>query len=895
MLEDFRRVIEAAGLQPSEIIADGKLHRCPVAGGKPGAKDASYIAHLDFTPTIWFQNFRTGDTGTWSPQNQRPLNKAGRCKLKNRIKADKQARQAEQARRWTEGAAKAQSILDEADLCLGNPYLETKGVKPCNGLKVDKQSRLLVPILGVDGKPQSLQTVTPDGIKRFLGGGKMAGGYFPIGAAKDGPLLICEGLATGLSLHQATNYTTLVAFNAGNLRAVAQTARQRYPDRSLIVCADDDRQTEGNPGRTKATAAAQATGGKLAMPVFNDGQAGTDFNDLHQTEGLEAVKAQIESAMETAPLWEYDEGSPFEDPTLPPLPSFPIEVLPPFLAEYVSTAARAFAVPVEMPATAMLALASSCIGRTRAIAIKHSWHEYANLFVGLVARSGLGKTPCTTAIFNSVYRLEHKWFDEWDRANREYMEAQAQYEAALRRKPKEDEPAPKRPEKPIRIQLFVDDATIESVADALNENPRGVLWHRDELSGLLRDLDKYSKESEGTKSRLLSAYDSKLWKINRKTQGKSLYIPHACLGIFGGVQPGVLPNLFSSEDRLSGLLPRFIFVLVRPSSAATWTDESISNKEQVAFDGVIERLLSLEFDVEGEPVSLPVEQSGKLAYEKWFDSLAWEQWSGTEYVEARFAKLKGQALRLALILHFLEWASRGDESAEPYTVQAATMEKALILADWFKLHQEQAWKLILGDENSPGHRPRDCDPVNLKVARAIVSLEAEIVNGRLLVGRIVEEVNKEIPEPHAISPTKIGKVCSRLGLGIQKSGGTRYRLINYDRLADFKKLFAELCPATPVPPAPSALNTIKTNSCHELNPPRYRSHPSHPTHSDQEESGEPGSGGAGANLPAHDSSDCNSSNKGGWDGWDGSLCGIDQHDGPTQTSKPPIFDHEVEI
>ena len=703
MVNSFRVELETAGVCPNEIIADSKLHRCHTVG-KPGSMDAAYVLYPDDPPSGWWQNWRTGQKGTWTAKGEKPLTNTDRQTLARRIEADRKRRDEEQAHKWAEATQRAQAIPDQAEPCQAHPYLEYKGVVPCPRLRVGDDGLLLVPVLGPDGKARTLQTISADGVKLFMSGGKAGGGYFPIGAAKDGPLLICEGLATGLSVHQATNYTTLVAFNAGNLRAVAQTARQRYPDRSLIVCADDDRQTEGNPGRTKATAAAQATGGKLAMPVFNDGQAGTDFNDLHQTEGLEAVKAQIESAMETALLWESDEGSPFEAPTLPPLPSFPSEVLPPFLAEYVSTAARAFAVPVEIPATAMLALASSCIGRTRAIAIKHSWHEHANLFVGLVARSGLGKTPCTTAIFNSVYRLERKWFDEWDRANREYMEAQAQYEAALRRKPKEDEPAPKRPEKPIRIQLFVDDATIESVADALNENPRGVLWHRDELSGLLRDLYKYSKESEGTKSRLLSAYDSKLWKINRKTQGKSLYIPHACLGIFGGVQPGVLPNLFSSEDRLSGLLPRFLFVLVRPSSAATWTDESISNKEQVAFDGVIERLLSLEFDVEGEPVSLPVEQSGKLAYETWFESLAWGQWLGTEYVEARFAKLKGQALRLALILHFLEWASRGDESAEPYTVQAATMEKALILANWFKLHQEQAWKLILGDENSPGHK-----------------------------------------------------------------------------------------------------------------------------------------------------------------------------------------------
>ena len=899
MLEDFRKVIESAGLRPSEIISDGNLHRCPVEGGKRGAKDAAYIAYLDFPPTIWFQNFRTGETGTWSPKKQHALSEAERRKVNIRIKADREARQVEQSRHWTEGAAKAQAMLDQAEPCQVHPYLDAKGVGPCAGLKVGRDDHLLVPVLGPNGQTQSLQTITPDGVKRFLTGGKTSGGFFVIGHDKQSPLAICEGLATGLSIHEATGYTTLVAFNAGNLKPVSRLARKLHPDRQIVLCGDDDCQTRGNPGRIKATVAAQQAGAKLAMPVFEDDQPGSDFNDLHQAEGLEAVKMHIENASEPEPIpgmdfeQVYQVQSPAERETLPPLPSFPIEVLPSFLAAYVSKAARVFAVPVEVPATALLSLASACIGRKRSIAIKSSWREHANLFLGLVARSGVGKTPCTSAIFNSVYRLEKKWFEDWQQASLEYMELWAQYESALRRKPNEGNPPPKCPEPPKRTQLLIDDATIESVADALDDNPRGVLWHRDELSGLLQDLDKYSKESEGTKSRLLSAYDSKLWKINRKTQGKSLFIPHACLGIFGGVQPGVLSNLFSSEDRLSGLLPRFLFVLVRPSNAATWTDEFISNEERQGFDCVIERILSLKFGAEEEPVNLTVRQSGKQTYVNWFNSLAWEQWAGTEYVEARSAKLKGQALRLALILHLLDWAAEGgEEGTEPDTVGAATMEKALTLADWFNLHQEQAWQLILGDENAPDKRPQDCDPLDLKVARAIVSLEVEIENGRLPVGKIVEEINREIPEDYKISAAKIGKSCTRLGLASQKSGGTRFRLVGPDLLAGIKQLFAGTYPETPAPPVPPAPNVAKLDSYLDFNPPHQLSHPSHAA---QVRGGGLGTGGTGADSTAPHIDSCNYSNKDGWDGWDGLMWGSNQQNGPTKDSKSRIFDHEVEI
>jgi putative DNA primase/helicase len=85
-----------------------------------------------------------------------------------------------------------------------------------------------------------------------------------------------------------------VAFNCGNLEAVAKALRTNNPDRAIVVCGDDDRHTQGNPGRTHAERAAAAVGGSVAFPVFTDrNSTGTDFNDLHQTEGAEAVRRLV--------------------------------------------------------------------------------------------------------------------------------------------------------------------------------------------------------------------------------------------------------------------------------------------------------------------------------------------------------------------------------------------------------------------------------------------------------------------------------------------------------------------------------------------------------------------------------------------------------------------------
>ena len=145
----------------------------------------------------------------------------------------------------------------------------------------------------------SLQFIARDGEKRFLTGGQMQGGFFPIAATngeKDDLLHIAEGFATAAAIHAATDAAVLVAFTAGNLLPVAEMARGQYPDRAIIICADDDASTAGNPGLTKATEAALAIKARLAIPRFTDPTKGTDFNDLAAAEGLETVKACLAAA-----------------------------------------------------------------------------------------------------------------------------------------------------------------------------------------------------------------------------------------------------------------------------------------------------------------------------------------------------------------------------------------------------------------------------------------------------------------------------------------------------------------------------------------------------------------------------------------------------------------------
>lgn len=165
----------------------------------------------------------------------------------------------------------------------GHLYLRKKGIRP-HWSRIDNHGSLLIP--ATDGERlTSLQFIRPDGIKRFLPGGRIRGSWCEITGTRPAPLLICEGFATGASLVEHTGATCFVAFASGNLLPVAQAIRAKHPRADIIIAGDNDQFTPGNPGKTAARAAALAIGGKLLIPDFTGMDLSghpTDWNDYYR-------------------------------------------------------------------------------------------------------------------------------------------------------------------------------------------------------------------------------------------------------------------------------------------------------------------------------------------------------------------------------------------------------------------------------------------------------------------------------------------------------------------------------------------------------------------------------------------------------------------------------------
>ncbi|MFT6437231.1 MAG: putative DNA primase/helicase [Candidatus Azotimanducaceae bacterium] len=190
--------------------------------------------------------------------------------------ADEQQEVAQQ-----QAARQAAKLWHEATQSPVAGYFAGKGLSKTHGARWHSGLECwLVLVTDVNGNIHTVQKIYNSGKKLYLKDGRSAGGMVLIGSLiKASRILVCEGFATGCTLREQTSFAVVCAFTAGNLLAVCTAIRAAYPAIEVIVCGDDDRRNDGNLGRKKATEAANAVGGKLAMPILCEGCDCSDFND----------------------------------------------------------------------------------------------------------------------------------------------------------------------------------------------------------------------------------------------------------------------------------------------------------------------------------------------------------------------------------------------------------------------------------------------------------------------------------------------------------------------------------------------------------------------------------------------------------------------------------------
>lgn len=584
--------ISASGLPPPELhqleaaINKDRPVKWSTNGKKSDRAGFCFVRQIDRILVANFGCMRSGIREKWSSKSQNDMGPSQwQAHLKRREELSKQL-QEDAEFKASEAAIKAQERWEKARSADdSHPYLLAKNVNPY-GLRLEGEN-LLISIYNLAEKGiTSLQTISPNGEKRFLSGGKVQGGFYQIGDESDG-VVICEGFATGASIHKATGLVVAVAFHAGNLLPVAKAIQDKFPNKKLIIAADDDWQKDINTGLVKAKEAALEVGGYLTVPQFpkNRGDKDTDFNDLHRSEGIDAVRRQIESASLVDPdAWEEPLPLPNE---LPPVMALDEDLLPEAFRPWVKDIAYRMQVPPDFSAVGAMVAISSVIGARVVIAPhqKDSFRVVPNLWGYIVGRPGVKKSPALNEVMQPLNKLEDIERERFKREETVWgldqeirtLQDKANKSAAIAKAKAKDIDGMRQllesslpPDKPNRRRLIVNDASVEALQDILIHNHWGLLVYRDEIHSLLTSMDKQGQEQ--SRGFYLQGYDGNQgYTVDRIGRGKDLHCERVCLAMLGSTQPGKLQSYVreavnggTGDD---GLLQRF--------GLAVWPDNSL--------------------------------------------------------------------------------------------------------------------------------------------------------------------------------------------------------------------------------------------------------------------------------------------------------------------------------
>ncbi len=509
------------------------------------------------------------------------------------------------------------------------------------------------------------------------------------------PLVLAEGVETGLAAHESTGWPVWACVSAAGLEAV------RVPTDvgPIYIAADLDRSGAGQRAAEKLAERLSNEGRDVrvvlpAGPIPGDSKS-LDWLDILNRDGLQAVAA----AFDSAPRWDAEPAisSSIEKLSAQTVPPFPLETLPPSIRRFVEEAAASFPAPVDMIAVPALVCVGAAIGSARLIRLKPGWVERPALYAAIVQPPGTLKTPALEKAAAPVRRRQDQHEAEYQRRVEEYETVKlVEYTRALEEHKKGQRPgAPSRPEKPYRVRTWTADVTVERLAAMLAENQAGLVIIRDELSAWVRSLNQYRAGKGADRQFYLSAWSGAAVAVDR--QGKDpILIGRPFLAIVGCVPPDVLPELDDEGGREDGFLHRLLFAY--PDNVPIrWTDATISDCAFTAYCALFEKLYGLR--AQNLNQELPLTPAAGRMFTTWHDQHCRETEDPglSPALRGFHAKLKGYCARLALI-HAL---CLNPDSSE---VGIESIVAAADLVDYFKAHAARVAPLLVRQRESAHER-----------------------------------------------------------------------------------------------------------------------------------------------------------------------------------------------
>lgn len=371
---------------------------------------------------------------------------------------------------------------------------------------------------------------------------------------------------------------------------------------------------------------------------------------------------------------------------------FPVDVLPSSCRTLIEEATAALGCAPELVALPMLATLSSAIGTTRIIEVKGGWREWASLFVAVVASPGAMKTPAAKVAKKPAFERQRQFGKSYAEEKEDWKREVREWEVEKRDAQKAGEPAPEQPEAPTMGRCVASDTTVEALVSILEDNPRGLLVHRDELAGWVRSMDQYKGGKGSDRQHWLNLWSTDEVIVDRKSRmGEPVILSRPFVSLFGGIQPAMLGELGAGVE--DGLMDRFLFAYPAQRHIR-FTEDEISTETEERYTALYDALadLTLATDEHGDPNPKPLKLSSEARklFAKTVDALGAEilQPGFPVRLEGVWAKMRGYLARLSLVLAV---GRHVESSVRKEQVEVEDVEAAAKLLHYFKAHARRVY------------------------------------------------------------------------------------------------------------------------------------------------------------------------------------------------------------
>jgi hypothetical protein len=396
---------------------------------------------------------------------------------------------------------------------------------------------------------------------------------------------------------------------------------------------------------------------------------------------------------------DYADYADYADPKeLPEPTAFPTSALPRQVRSLVEEAEAAIDCPPEFIAVPLLVMLGSAIGNARRVRLKQGWTEGAAIFAAVVADAGEKKTPASKVAVEAAVRAQARMRNDHRDKRDEYARELRQYEVDKADARKDGMAAPPPPEEPVMSRALVEDTTTEALAAVLEGNPRGVLVMRDELAAWAKSMDQYRSGGKGADRQFwLSAWSGSYVSVDRKGRAEPLVLPVPFVGLFGSIQPSVLPEIGAGRE--DGLMDRILFAYPE-TTPSRWSDDEISDGAIGGVRWLYDKLRRLEpgEDENGdpEPVTVRLSPEAKPVLVELFNNHRAEMdapgFPGR--LRGPWAKLEAYLARLTLIVAMCRVATHD----APELIESEDVLRASILLDYFKNHARRVYVGLHGSD-----------------------------------------------------------------------------------------------------------------------------------------------------------------------------------------------------